>query len=797
MVAARKESSCGSDEKEELYEKIEAPKWVDFTTPEKTQLANDYEWFCLRAGCNQNHDGALDPSTLSANFLRRVMEARSPNVRLGNDSRLLTPRAIAKCPISAPARATKSRIPRWNDISQKRLPERVVRKLISAPADTVASPQHVKSAKAVTTPSHKKCQNNSGAFRSARSSKVVISVKGHVKSAAKALVFHSPKGTVKPAKEKKVKPSRVHAESKKFEAGTEANGSIAVGHLCKSSRCAANDPNYNTPVSVPLKARFCVRKLKSEQQEKGVCLNRNKPDVSLNVGKQDRHQECHLYDEEIITDKKSLGTEKKMGMQRCSDERSSGSIDMEIDGNSRHGSLDVCSDIKCSVSNGREECGEKLSTAELVDGGSGVQNKGVAAIPPKRTSIKHDSGPSADAGASILAETEAPISAINVTSGSEIGLANGVHDFTSEVAECMAKREDDTLNKQEPVVTLSTQILTAAEGLVEDKEAEKFEETSGVMSVADTPKEKAHSKHQNEKRQGTTTILKRSNKKRNTVILVQIPNPDQDSEKKDITNLLSNMLLDDLDNDANKENTSTPSNSNISLIKKPERKVGKMIACEIPRKIKEIPEEKVRQGSISGTRMEHKTAKLTNPKPFRFRTDERGILREANHEKRHQQPEASLVPMKKQTDLPKQGKYRRQTEQCKDGNVRKMQTASNMKLQQVVKSRYLASAKPARQKMVMTTQQTQKLDAENLLPKRDIGEKVKDQPPEMDQKQEGSIREVKPRKKWSTSTLPEEESPCTNDRSCSHGKRHPTIPKAPNFHTIHIHKTCCAKKIAN
>lgn len=54
MVAARKESSCGSDEKEELYEKIEAPKWVDFTTPEKTQLANDYEWFCLRAGSYTN-----------------------------------------------------------------------------------------------------------------------------------------------------------------------------------------------------------------------------------------------------------------------------------------------------------------------------------------------------------------------------------------------------------------------------------------------------------------------------------------------------------------------------------------------------------------------------------------------------------------------------------------------------------------------------------------------------------------------------------------------------------------------
>ncbi|XP_031488554.1 uncharacterized protein LOC116256343 [Nymphaea colorata] len=822
MVAARKESVHGFDEEEELYEKIEAPKWVDFTTPSKCQPADDYEWFCLRAGCKQNHDEALDPATLSANFLRRVMEARSPIVRLGKDSRLLTPKAIAKCPLSAPAKAAKSRIPRWNDINRKKAPERVVRQLIPAAAEAAASPQHVTSAKAVTTPSHKKCQNTSGAFRSVRSSKVVISVKRHTKSAAKALVFHSPRKISKPAKQKSATPSRVHAETKKLEVGSEGNGSLAVGHLCKSSRCAANDPNYNTPVSVPLKTRLCARKLKTEQQGKAICLNPINPEVPPDVRNQHMHQQEHPFDEERIIDQNSVENEKKSGPQGSSDERSSGSVDMEIDGNSRHGSLEVCSEMKCSVRSERKERGEKLP-AELAVGESDIQDNGVAESPHKKTSInlvKHDSGPSAsgDGNESSLAETQAQINAVNVTKCSETRDTNCSHDLTSEVAECMAKCEHDKPHNQEPQVTLTPQKPTTKEGSMAENAAEKLEETTGITSVADNPKEKTLSKHQNEKRQGMNGSLKRSNKKRSANILIDIPIPDQDSERKDVTTQLSNMTLDDFDSDANKENTSTSANSNIISVNKSEKRLGKKIAYEIPKKILEIAREKVPQGSASATRMEHKTIKLTNPKPFRFRTNERGILREANLEKRQQQPEASLDAVKKQTDLLRQGKYYRQTEQCKNGSVRKTQTASNMK---VVKSRYLASGKTRQQKMEMTTQQTHKLDGEKLLAENNMAEKVKDQTSQMHQKQEELIREAKPRKKWNASTLPEKgncdaneglilpkqqkvesfevstESACTNGRCCSRGKRHPTIPKAPNFHNTHIPKTCCAKKSAN
>ena len=35
---------------DEFYEKIEAPKFVDFTTPEIRRSNEDHYWFCLRVG---------------------------------------------------------------------------------------------------------------------------------------------------------------------------------------------------------------------------------------------------------------------------------------------------------------------------------------------------------------------------------------------------------------------------------------------------------------------------------------------------------------------------------------------------------------------------------------------------------------------------------------------------------------------------------------------------------------------------------------------------------------------------
>ncbi|KAG0463503.1 hypothetical protein HPP92_019572 [Vanilla planifolia] len=67
------------EEDDEFYEDIEAPKFVDFTTPDQSRLDNR-SWFCLRVGCDQSHE-EVDHEELYRSFKIRVMAARSPNIR--------------------------------------------------------------------------------------------------------------------------------------------------------------------------------------------------------------------------------------------------------------------------------------------------------------------------------------------------------------------------------------------------------------------------------------------------------------------------------------------------------------------------------------------------------------------------------------------------------------------------------------------------------------------------------------------------------------------------------------------
>ncbi|XP_016558786.2 uncharacterized protein LOC107858569 [Capsicum annuum] len=75
----------GDDQDEEddevFYEGIEAPKFVDFSTPDHYRPDDRY-WFCLRVGCDQKHEEEMDSEKIYKDFVLRVMAARSPNVRL-------------------------------------------------------------------------------------------------------------------------------------------------------------------------------------------------------------------------------------------------------------------------------------------------------------------------------------------------------------------------------------------------------------------------------------------------------------------------------------------------------------------------------------------------------------------------------------------------------------------------------------------------------------------------------------------------------------------------------------------
>ncbi|KAM7259275.1 hypothetical protein ACFE04_015016 [Oxalis oulophora] len=178
-----------------FYENIEAPKFVDLSAPDRHRpVHDDRYWFCLRVGCDQKHEEEMDSEKIYKDFLLRVMEARSPNIRVRralyrqeNTSKNL------KCPLTVPAKPSKSRISRLAIISS------LNRKLVvDAKTPNVKTKQSaVVQSKALTTPRCKKRLSNPNAFRSVRNPKLIDIALPKSKGIAKALVFHSPKKTFK------------------------------------------------------------------------------------------------------------------------------------------------------------------------------------------------------------------------------------------------------------------------------------------------------------------------------------------------------------------------------------------------------------------------------------------------------------------------------------------------------------------------------------------------------------------------------------------------------------------------
>ncbi|KZV38044.1 hypothetical protein F511_13298 [Dorcoceras hygrometricum] len=181
---------------EEFYEKLEAPKFVDFTVPDHFHPDDRY-WFCLRVGCDQKHEEEMDHEEIYKNFVLRVMAARSPNIRLrkalGNSSR--TP---LKCPMSAPPKSSKPRLAIMSTISQKMDGEmkRIMKPPLKPGLTPMAKVKQVAS-KYLTTPRNKPNLSSPKSFRSVQIAKPCHIEVPKSRMVAKALVFHSPKKTIK------------------------------------------------------------------------------------------------------------------------------------------------------------------------------------------------------------------------------------------------------------------------------------------------------------------------------------------------------------------------------------------------------------------------------------------------------------------------------------------------------------------------------------------------------------------------------------------------------------------------
>ncbi|KAI9180741.1 hypothetical protein LWI28_007712 [Acer negundo] len=315
---------------DDFYEKIEAPKFVDLKAPDHFRPRNDDRyWFCLRVGCDQKHEEEMDSEEIYKNFVLRVMAARSPNVRFRKTLCRKDPSTNVKCPLTVPAKSSKSRISRLamvSSISQKMVDGKVkARPLFPKNSSTQNEKpkQSSVAAKSLTTPRNKKRLSNPGTFRSVRNPNPTSIVVPKNRAVAKALVFHSPKKTVKikTSAELSTRMKAICAGMKKLE--------ITGGKKQESGH------NKTLPLESSRKI-FRGREVKSRVYDSLRFKNCQ--------GKEVKSSKC--------LKKKNVKRAPVEGIENDSS-------DMEIEEKSRYGLLEVCSTSKSSKSNERKEHDEE------------------------------------------------------------------------------------------------------------------------------------------------------------------------------------------------------------------------------------------------------------------------------------------------------------------------------------------------------------------------------------------------------------------------------------------------------
>ncbi|MBA0789590.1 hypothetical protein Gotri_027745 [Gossypium trilobum] len=174
--------------------------------------------------------------------------------------------------------------------------------------------------------------------------------------------------------------------------------------------------------------------------------------------------------------------------------------------------------------------------------------------------------------------------------------------------------------------------------------------------------------------------------------------------------------------------------------------------------------------------MNYRKPKLTNPKPFRLRTDERGILKEANLEKKHlQAPEGSDNESDTRT-------HKDQTQTIKTSSLMKPKGSMERKISTIPQKRTAPMHQKATQKSEGGSEKTRPRVVAAL-----------------SRKKLGAIKEMSPtmaRPLKGTSDPNKNGTSLTKKASSSQRRRHTTIPKEPNFHSLHAPKSCTKRVVA-
>ncbi|QHN80499.1 uncharacterized protein DS421_20g678730 [Arachis hypogaea] len=343
---------------EDFYEKIQAPKFVDLTAPDPRLPDEDRHWFCMRFGCDQKHEEELDSEAIYKDFVLRVMAARSPNVKLRKALNRREASENLKCPLTAPAKPRVSRMALISSLSHKMAENKAKVNKPLAKVSASATPnakvkQSPSVAKALTTPrNQKKKVSIVEPFRTVQSKKALSVAVPKSRMVGKALVFHSPKRTVKIKSSVELKtPMRVLCSAmKKLELnggkknGEECNNSLHISASRKKLRgrevkSRVFDLLYSNNCKGPETNTVRCRK---EKRVKGM----EKCQVNL------PHEENEIDSSDMEIDEKSRGS----SLERCTESGiSGGSKPTRVESSSE-------ASVTTTLSNSTEE--EKKTTEE-------------------------------------------------------------------------------------------------------------------------------------------------------------------------------------------------------------------------------------------------------------------------------------------------------------------------------------------------------------------------------------------------------------------------------------------------
>ncbi|KAM0012373.1 hypothetical protein Hdeb2414_s0021g00573351 [Helianthus debilis subsp. tardiflorus] len=296
-------------EDEEVYEIIEAPKFVDFTKPYAFRTDDDRYWFCSRVGCDQkHHEEEINHEEISKNFVFRVLAARSPNIKLTKT--LYNEHSRIKCPLSGPAKPSKPKIPKLATTAS----------LTSNKNDDPKGKSRQVASKYMTPPRSKMNQHNHNSFPSVENSKTSIVDDPQNKSGPRSKVGSSPViRSRQVASRYMTTPSNKMSQpkhnsflsvpnSKATDVDVPKSGTVAKGLVFRSPKKAITlekSVELHTPVT-----KICegTKRLEIASQKKTLTGSRSKPkkpepeDSSrkLKIRKIEMNDLSNIEDKEII-----------------------------------------------------------------------------------------------------------------------------------------------------------------------------------------------------------------------------------------------------------------------------------------------------------------------------------------------------------------------------------------------------------------------------------------------------------------------------------------------------------------